>query len=241
MSIFEKTFFGGSLVRRLDFEFNELLDYIYKIPRFLDAEQELESKKLDDYFPLIGEVENDSEAMKMRRLRWIFEDRKLSETFPNSIANSNLLLAVSKYEEGLYALVMVKKENQRIDPKLPVPMDRKSALCDLTKMGIDHEKTIYEDQVNAAFEFRNCIIHAAVVLSYLKRPEGVRRIVQTESYLPEEDRGKTKLGKYDPKAELVLTPRGEKLVINNQYAYLATSWLRDNICEKINKLIEVKL
>lgn len=70
-------------------ELNDVSDYIYKSPRLLTHEKDLEMRKLAAYFPEGGITAD---------IRNHYESIKLNVTFPRLIAMGNLFLVLSVFE-----------------------------------------------------------------------------------------------------------------------------------------------
>ena len=66
-------------------EFSDLGDYVWKSPSLIKTQEQIELKKLDDYFP------NNPD---LRDLRWRGESQKLYRVFPYLLATSNLFYDV---------------------------------------------------------------------------------------------------------------------------------------------------
>src|SRR5262245_63301765 len=82
------------LARQARVEFEDIADYIWKTPNFIEQETALEKEKLASYFPLSGESKADEFMMNLRRHRWVHESHKLFDLFLSLSAMSILLVCL---------------------------------------------------------------------------------------------------------------------------------------------------
>ncbi|MDX2333930.1 hypothetical protein [Brevundimonas vesicularis] len=109
---------GSGLLHALSLEaqseFEALSDYIWKIPRFLESEEQSERKKLDSYFP----PEDKSDLNQyLRSMRAEMEFKKIWVDFPVFQRTSNLLMVVSVFEYHLVRLVEAAWQDKRPSPR----------------------------------------------------------------------------------------------------------------------------
>ncbi|MFY9698863.1 MAG: hypothetical protein WAK34_11210 [Rhodoplanes sp.] len=147
----------ASLAKRAYNEFSDVLDFIWKSPRLIDHEYKLETKKLEAYFPLTGNPEQDSSALKYRQMRWALEGNKLESTFPYLIALGNLFASVSLFET--YCLMLCKFVDSKASKSLI--NCKGSGISKLFNFfianGVELKDVSLYQQVRAALKIRNTL------------------------------------------------------------------------------------
>lgn len=212
-------------------EFDYLSDYIWKSPKLLEQETKLELRKLKVYFP------NDSEGA---RLRWAHESHKLTRVFPYLIAVGNLFMATSIFESYMFLLAEAVKGRTGVAVETAKGAGIRRLFSYLKLVGISPSKIPLFEQVMAGIRIRNCFAHASGVLDWTREAKELIRLQSTRAYLSKDHRRRMKsLGK-DPDDLLISnTKLGKKLVINNGYPHVLTSYFRDYFFE-ICKSAKVK-
>jgi hypothetical protein len=169
----------GNLAAQASEEFVNLGDFIYKAPRLIDHERELELSKLDLYFPSGG---------MGRELRWESERHKLDHVFPYMIATGNLFALLSLFESYMFALCVGLQKSTPV--KLSnVPGTGVNRLFKfLEKVGVTAGQVPLYPQVQAAIRIRNCLIHASGVLSWTHKDDSLRELQRSGQYLKPEHR-----------------------------------------------------
>jgi len=207
------------LAERASQEFSDAADYIWKSPRLITHETELELKKLPAYFP------NDPDHAK---IRWQFESDKLKRVFPYLIAIGNLFSVVSLFES--YLLLFANEIERRTGK--PISSVRGHGVNRLfnyfRELGLALEKVENYHQVQAAIKIRNCLAHASGLLKWSREAQELKRIQKSGSYLSKEHRKRreTSGGEYD-EVQVVTSGLGERLQVNNEYAFIVTSYLSE--------------
>jgi hypothetical protein len=140
-------------------EFEDVADFLWKVPRFIEHERQLELTKLDDYFP---------DNPELRERRWMFEFSKLNHTFQYLVATGNLFCAVSLFETYLLVLASGLQAYTGIrfkDVKRARPIDNQychilcnylhtyfAGLCEATNAALDlgSERAVAANNSNSA-------------------------------------------------------------------------------------------
>jgi hypothetical protein len=168
------------LAARASEEFESLSDFIWKAPRLVETEKELDLAKLEQYFP------NDPES---RELRWKYESHKLDHVFPYLIAVGNLFALLSLFESYMLALCseLQSRTLVRLDGVSGTGISRLFRF--LRKVGIKPEELRLYRQIQAASKIRNCLIHASGVLSWSLDNNDLCDLQRTGIYLSPEHQG----------------------------------------------------
>ena len=209
------------LRERASREFWDITDFIWKAPHLIDHEAKLEAKKLDAYFP-------DKSINRSRRKE--SETRKLEGTFPYMISTGNLFSVISVFETYLLLLA----GELQVLTGLQIA-DVKGSRQGINKLfsyfqmcGVPPESVPNHAQILAAIKIRNCLMHASGILSWSKDEEDLRRIERSMLFLPKEDRERhRKSMKVEPFVKIVSSSLGDRIVIQNIYAYYLSSYLRE--------------
>lgn len=190
--------------------FNDLLDYVWKTPEFLELQERIELRK----------ARGDRSSW-----RWKHESRKLHRVFPVLLAISNIALVVSLLE--LHVGVLVAHAVGAHRPRV------RGGLRDLLKQlratGLDPYSLSHWQQVDCIIRVRNCLIHSAGFIGSDKDEEWFRNMITRRLHLEPEHRRLPDDDDVHPK--VVNTQLGPRLRIQNEYAWLATAYARDYFVE----------
>ncbi len=210
-------------------DFNALLDYIWKSPRFIRYESEFEEKKLEGYFPE-EEAKSDPHVEFLRNARKYFEDKQLLR-FPRYISTSNLFLATSLFEHYLYAIC--RGFEQLCDCKVT---EQRGNGCErffrfLEKAGLKPRNAPLYVQVDAALTIRNTLLHANGDLRLSRERQKVEDISNRKLFM-EPDRRKSP-GMTDDwgNKEVYISSDNDHMNINNFYSYRAAVQYREYLLD----------
>jgi len=200
-------------------EFTDVADFIWKSPRLIEQETELEVRKLRDYYL------NDE---KHAKLRWHFESNKLNKVFPYLIAVGNLFSIMSLFETYLLQLSIEIEKGTGVRVATVSGKGINRIFNFLKSVGVEIENIDLFHQVVAAVKIRNCLSHASGILSWSKEEKELKRIQKDGLYLSKHHREmrKSKDGEFD-EVRVVVAGFGERLQVENMYAFLLASYLRD--------------
>lgn len=221
----------GQLKKRAFWEFQDVSDFVWKAPRLIDSERIRETKKLDAYFP------DDTEH---RRLRHARESQKLDATFPYMIATGNLFSTISLFESYMLLLggELQSKTGRRLDEVKGQGLSKLLAyfkLCGALPGSIP-----YHEQMLAAIRIRNSLMHASGLLSWSRDETELRRLFKSSSFLALEDRERRKkVAEPMDLVNIVPSPLGDRLVVQNIYAHLLCGYLVEyfvQLCEQCDRL-----
>jgi hypothetical protein len=223
-------------------EFGDLGDYIWKSPRLIEHEKNIEIKKLSDYFPFTGDKDGDAEALTSRFMRWYSESKKLSYTFPTFIANGNLFSSASLFET--FCLTLARGLEFRTG--VPLSGIRGSGITRLlsyfTTVGVCVDEIPLVRQIRACIKVRNCLFHASGLLAMSKDEIEIRKIVQKCEFLTDEHKNmSTKLNKTIDDIVIDVSDLGDRVKINNKYAFIANSYFRNyfiGLCFISNNIVD---
>jgi hypothetical protein len=230
MKIFQGKF--EEIAARAYHEFTDAADYVWKSPRLIEHETELEARKLKDYFP------NDE---KHAKVRWHFESHKLTNVFPYLISNGNLFSVMSLFESYLLILSLeIEKHSElRITSVSGNGINRLFSF--LRKAGVKIDTDDLYFQIKAAIKIRNCLSHASGMLSWSKEEAELKRIQKSGLYLSKEHREKRKRdGEELNEVQVVNSGFGERLQVDNIYPFILASYLRDYFVTVCQSALEVK-
>ena len=207
------------IASNVSWEFNQISDYIWKSPRLLDQETKLEIQKIAEYFP---------DDKKLAELRWQRESRKIDKVFPYLIALGNMFSVMSTFESYL---LIISNELEK-DTGVKVNSVSGSGINRLFSyfrcINIDIERIILFHQIDAAIKVRNCLSHANGILSWSRDETELRRIQRSGTYLSHEHRlRRKKMNGIYSEIIIVSSAFGDRIQIENKYAFILTSYLRD--------------
>lgn len=219
-----------ALINEVYRNFSDAGDYIWKAPRLVEAEYELERNKLDEYFPLTGNAASDANALTSRALRWAFQELKLVHAFPSLMASGNLLLVVSLYEFFILKLVKLMEAKDAYPLSACKGQGLSRFFEFLNNNQIDYKRVESYDQVAAALAIRNCLYHANGLLAWSREESKLRHMVRTVSYLPKEIKQRQqKEGRPFDEVSVQNSELGDRLQITNNYSFHASAYLRDHL------------
>lgn len=212
-------------------EFSDAADYIWKSPRLIESERKREREKLEAYHPHGGETAT---------CRSLSEEKKLNDVFPYIIAAGNFYHLLSRFEFYLALLcVQLEKDTEkRLDRK------RGNGISDwfkyLEKNRICLKQIETYVQIDAARQIRNCLIHNGGMLKWSTDPDELRKIQKDQLYRAKADRDECKdVEKSPAEVEIELTKDGERLKIDNSYAYMLARDLREFFTEVCRQAAEI--
>jgi hypothetical protein len=202
-------------------DFNELADYLWKSPSFIEAQRMREG--------MVGK----KPTQRPHPLRWALEVRKLYLVFPSILAGANLFATVSLFELKILDLARLLVRGGRLtQPEGPIDGLART-LRHFYDAGIRGANSEPAAQAMAAIKIRNAVAHAGGILDRSRNAEELRRIVATRSFLIDRHRG----AKHDPadpnspNVAVMDTPIGRQLVITNGYPWILSGYLRDFLVE----------
>ncbi|MFZ3091064.1 MAG: hypothetical protein WA240_10650 [Nitrospirota bacterium] len=200
-------------------EFTDVADYIWKSPRLIEHETKLEVQKLKNYFP------NSEEHAK---LRWHFESNKLNSVFPYLIAVGNTFSIMSLFESYLLIVAIELKKDTGIRTTSVSGSGINRIFNYFRSGGIDLEAIEPFHQIMAAIKIRNCLSHASGMLSWSKEEAELKRIQRSGMYLSKDHRVlRKKNGRDFDEVRITNSGFGERIQVDNMYAFVLASYLRD--------------
>jgi hypothetical protein len=207
------------------FTFSDLADYIFKLPRFLDPEIEIEREKLWSYFPKSDDPEQERRNAYRRRLRFEREFGNLLVRFPRFMSAANLMLACSVFEHKF--LMICRSHPSFAGHRNQAARQGVSRLFGfLASIGIDLKSVDKHEQVQVAILFRNCLVHANGLLALSRDEDRIRSICDRRQFVEMERRQS-----YDPegkfwRAKIEEREGGDTLVTSNNYAFVCCAHFR---------------
>ncbi len=214
----------GELEWKAVTDFDDVSDYVYKSPRLLTHEKNLERRKLAVYFPEVG---IDAE------IRSHYESVKLNETFPRLIAMGNLFLVLSVFENYVFDLLKLLQDHNPVVPKLSLSRGVAEHLKATKAYGAEPYEAKYYEQVLTAISIRNCLMHAKGLLASSRQADALRTRISHCKFLSS-DLKKRRSEREGPSARSEVTIEGtgvgERLVVTNDYAHLACHYLGEYFC-----------
>lgn len=201
-------------------EMGDLADYIWKIPRFLEAEEQLEKDKLWQYYPKQSDPEKEKEAHFWRLLRAAHEFPKIDIKFPNYLGTSSLFLATSIYESFLYDICQ-EIEHRTGEQGYAGGITRMMQF--LKAQGMNPTANQYYEQVDAAVALRNCLFHADGRLALSREATKIRHIAAKRTFIDKERRKKVYDGDHE---EVRIDPHSDRVRVNNYFAFRACGYYK---------------
>lgn len=205
-------------------ELSDVSDYIWKSPRLLTHEKDLEMRKLKAYYPE-GGISAD--------IRNHYESIKLNETFPRLIAVGNLFLVLSVFENYVFNLLRILQEQKPIVPRPEMNRGVAEHLKTTKAYGADPFDAKYYEQVLTAISIRNCLMHAKGLLAAFRQAEALRTQIRDCKFLsPDLRKSRSERERSSVSDEVTIegTGLGEQLVITNGYSHMACSYLSGYFC-----------
>jgi hypothetical protein len=194
-------------------------DYIWKTPEFLELQERVELEKLEDY----------ADDPAGRHFRWEWESHSLYSVFPTLMATSNLFISLSLFEFYLLRLALICSDQTGRALQTVSGQGVQQSLRYLRALGINTAQPEYWPQIDAGLKIRHCLMHASGLLIHSREATELRRIVRSRTYLSQGHR--RSVPDTDADVSIVTTPLGERVKIDNQYAWLLTAYARDYLVE----------
>lgn len=209
-----------ALLSQIQHEFDSVADYVWKAPRLIKHETELELKKLGEYFP---------DSPELADFRWRHESRKLNATFPYMIAVGNLFSVASLYET--YLLLVATIVDKRLGKLQTCHGQGQSRINSFFKLaGINYSALETYAAVEAAISIRNCLVHCSGILEWSRENLKLRDLAARGRYLSKEHRDRRiQLGVEFDEVRIAASGLGERLQIDNSYSHLACYYFRDHL------------
>jgi hypothetical protein len=219
----------AKLAEQAFWHFDAAIDYIWKVPTFLETQEQIETEKLEEF----------ADAPRLREWRRRFEFYRLLVVFPELVATSNLFVAVSLLE--FYLLRLAGECVRRGRPSFREMRGQGIArfIAYFRQMGAQPERLGAYSDVKALLTIRNCLMHASGMLSQSRDAEEVRRIVAERLYLPANVRTRAS-ERTDSEVTILETPLGDRLQITNTYAWLSCCMCRDffvSLCSSADRAL----
>lgn len=201
-------------------EMADLADYIWKIPRFLETEEQIEKEKLWQYFPRQSDPEKEKETEFYRLLRLSHEFPKIDVKFPSYLGTSSLFLATSVYESFLYDICQ-EIEKRTGEQGYTGGITRMMQF--LKHQGMNPAANPYYEQTDAAVTLRNCLFHADGRLALSREAAKVRHIVTKRTFIEKERRNRIH---DDDHEEVRIDPHADRVRVNNYFAFRACGYYK---------------
>jgi len=209
-------------------EISDIGDYIWKTPRFIENEYEIEAKKLSAYFP---------DDPELAGLRWKRETRKLDRVFPFLNATSNLFSATSVFEVYLLRIAKEVENTSSVQLKSFRGNGIQRVFAMLKDIGVELHKIELWPQINAALTIRNCLMHASGLLDWSRDEKEIRRIIKSSNFLSKDHRQRRRnLDRECDEVVIYQFDLGDRIEISNEYAHLVCFYYRDffvELCEAV--------
>jgi len=202
-------------------ELNDVSDYIWKSPRFLEYEKTAEQRKMQIYFP---------EGGRIAEIRRHYESTKLNETFPRLIAVANLFVALSVFENYVLLLLKTLQEHDTGAPKQELRQGIKRHIEATKSYGADPYRAQYYEQISVAISIRNCLMHAKGLLTGSREAEVLKTQIEQLKFLCSDNRKRRADQGRSIESDVVrieISALGEELVITNNYAHLVCFYLNE--------------
>ncbi len=212
--------FDEALLSKIQHEFDSAADYVWKAPRLIEHETELERKKLEVYFP---------DRPDLAEFRWRHEAKKLNATFPYMIAVGNLFSVASLYET--YLLLLANTLDEHFGKLSTCQGQGQSRINSFLKLvGINQSNLETYAAAEAAISIRNCLVHCSGVLEWSRDNVKLRDLVARGRYLSKWHRDRRlQLGSEFDEVRITTSGLGDRLQIDNLYSHLACHYFRDHL------------
>lgn len=204
-------------------EFDALLDYIFKTPRFLQAEEALERKKLDAYFPSSDMSERNQFS---RRARAGSEFGKIFFKFPVFLTTSNLLIATSLLEHHLVQLV--EEHSRQLGVEVGAHVGVAKAIRNISAWVPEFKNNMLLEPVDSAIKIRNRLVHDGGRLTNTARCDEVRSIVLRKTHISAFHRQRWVEQGFGDEMVFIASLNGcDWIRMDKDYAFHATAYFRD--------------
>lgn len=203
-------------------DFNNAMDYIWKSPRLIENETKVELEKLDIYYP---------DAPDTAALRWHFESKRLDQVFPYLNSIGNLFGVMSLFEAYLVRIAKVIEDSSGAPISSTKGNGADRLLRYVRSQGIKIEDIGLYPQVVAGIKIRNCLFHATGMLEWSRDEEEIRRLQSSGTYLSREHRDRKVKSPREDEVRIVKHALGERLQVNNTYAWVLSYYLREFLIE----------
>lgn len=204
------------------FEWLDVGDFVYKSKSSIDQEKKIEQGKIDSYFPAGIDERTDN----LRRLRAERAAQRLEHTYPYMLATGNFYAVLSLLEA--FILLLTKETSVLFDQDYrdAAGMGLEKMYNHLRGVGIDLNKAKHYQAISSAFTFRNCLIHCGGVLQLSREREKIKRILSQRQHLSGVARQNSKNPNHEVNNIAFIGDGnfGERLLINNDYAYAVSCY-----------------
>ncbi|WP_176467102.1 hypothetical protein [Vibrio metoecus] len=208
-------------------EFNELLDFLYKSPRFIKSEKELEDKKLESYF---------GDNIELKALRWAIHDRRLNKFYPEFLSQSNLFVTSSIFES--YILKLCYEVELIASKKLKEK--KVSGVHGLLKylkdeLGVQYSQLEIWQQIDSIIKIRNCLMHANGALVWSRNGDEIYNILNKKLFLSSKQReAQKKWGGLDDYYFIDEQVIGKVVKVKNEMSIVACGHYKEFLYEVCN-------
>lgn len=204
------------------FEWLDIGDFVFKSKSSIEQERKIEQIKINDYFP----AGIDEQTNTLRRLRTERAVQRIEHTYPYMLATGNFYAVLSSLE--IFLLMIVKETSVLFDQDYrgATGVGLEKIYNHLRGVGIDLNKAENYQAVSSAFTFRNCLIHCGGVLELSRDGEKIKRILSQRQHLSgvAKENAKEESHSVNGIAFIDQGSFGERLLINNDYAHLASCY-----------------
>jgi hypothetical protein len=203
--------------KTIEFEFNDIIDYVWKSDDLIKIEKHIEISKCKEYFS------NNSE---LKELRWEMENYKISTVFSYLLTISNLFVVMSVFETRLYLLSKHMENITGIKITKNKYKMGLNVIIDYFQQGlkVKYRSINLWEQINAAIKLRNFFMHANGFLNHARNAQDIINIINSKLYLSEKHRGIK--GEYDIKI-IKNKLYGDKVILPNRYTFILTYYIRE--------------
>ena len=203
-------------------QLDDMSDFIWKSPSFIESEREVEAAKINSYFPA-GESEI-SDTLRAARLS--SSEQRIEGVYPYIQATGNFFAVVSAFEAFLLLLAKEVAILFDCDFKAAKGMGLEKINNHLRSAGIDLNKAEYYTAVASAYSIRNCLVHCAGILSLSRDADKIRNIVTRFQHLSGVALKNARKGMKGVSNTVSIADGvfGERLVITNDYAHTACAY-----------------
>lgn len=201
-------------------EWMDISDFVFKSKSLVERERKIEQRKINNYFPAGIDERTDT----LRRIRTERAVQRIECTYPYMLATGNFYAVLSLLETFL--LMLAKEASVLFDKdyKGVSGVGVEKIYNHLRGAGIDLNKAENYQAISSAFNFRNCLIHCGGVLELSKEKDKIKRIICQRQHLSGVARENAKMEDSSVRGIAFVghSAFGERLLINNDYAYLVS-------------------